>query len=725
MMIKVTRLVAPTLVALVSAPSVSVYAQGLEEIVVTAQKREEAARDVPISMSAFSGDRARELGIDSTLDLALYTPGLTMGQNSGDGDFPFISLRGVSQRDFSDINESPSAVYIDEFYKANLIGLDQQIFDLERIEILRGPQGTLYGRNATGGLIHYVTAKPTSEAEGYANFTYGEYNRVKFEGALGGPLGDTASARISILKHQYDGWVENSVASNEDGNALNNTGIRGQILFEPSDTLSVNLLLQHSSNDNDAGNMFSHVSADDPPPTFKAIPNIGNPGYAGFIEPTPDDPRDTHSNRDIYLETEQTTGIARVAWTGDTMEFVSVTGFEQTSKDALFDSDGTPFERGTEVHPDGDQFSQEFRVAGGLDRLQWLAGIYFINYDIDGSQARCSPGFSGGCGVIRAPVNYELTTASQALFGNLDYQFSDTVGVTLGLRFTQEEKNYDLDNQDTGLVFNSSTVGDLATIDDSNADFNLRLSWTPNDNTLAYAGVSRGHKAGLFNLGFTARAGAIPGIPVDTETLNSFEVGFKAGFQDDTIRFNGAAFSYNYEDSQAFQFDGTTLSAQAFNSDAEVSGLELELAASPSDGFDVFATVTLLDATLKDVTLFGLQMVDTKMPLTPDLKLTLLGRYEWDLSGGGSMAVEGDYSRFDEQYFDSFNSPSHFEDGYSITNARLMWYGADGRWNAGVFAENLSDTVYRTFSFDLAFLGFSTDVYGKPRWIGATVGYNW
>ena len=307
------------------------------------------------------------------------------------------------------------------------------------------------------------------------------------------------------------------------------------------------------------------------------------------------------------------------------MEFVSVTGFEQTSKDALFDSDGTPFERGTEVHPNGDQFSQEFRVAGGLDRLQWLAGLYIINYDINGTQSRCSPGFAGGCAVSRAPVNYELTTASQALFGNLDYQFSDTVGVTLGLRFTQEEKNYDLDNQDTGLVFNSSTVGDLATIDDSNADFNLRLSWTPNDNTLAYAGVSRGHKAGLFNLGFTARAGAIPGIPVDTETLNSFEVGFKSSFQDDTIRFNGAAFSYNYKDSQAFQFDGTTLSAQAFNSDAQVSGLELELAASPSDGFDVFATVTLLDATLKDVTLFGLQMVDTKMPLTPDLKLTLLG----------------------------------------------------------------------------------------------------
>lgn len=713
------------LVALASTPLVSVHAQGLEEIVVTAQKREQSAQDVPISMSAFTGDQARELGIDSTLDLALYTPGLTMGQNSGDGDFPFISLRGVSQRDFSDINESPSAVYIDEFYKANLIGLDQQIFDLERVEVLRGPQGTLYGRNATGGLIHYVTAKPSREAEGFANVSFGEYNRFKLEGAVGGPLGDSASGRISILQHQYDGWVANSDPNNEDGNALNNTAVRAQLLFEPGDDLSINLMLQQSSNDNDAGNMFSHVSADDPPPTFKAIPNTGNPGYAGFIEPTPDDPRDTHSNRDIYLETEQLTGIARIAWSGDNMDFVSITGFEDTSKDAAFDSDGTPFERGTEVHPNGSQVSQEFRIAGGSDQLQWLAGLYFINYDIDGFQQRCRPGFAGGCSVNRAPVVYELMTSSQALFGNIDYQFSDVLGVTVGLRLTQEEKDYNLDNQDTGVVFNSTTVGELAKLDESNVDYNLRLNWTPSDGTLAYAGISRGHKAGLFNLGFTARAGAIPGIPVDAETLNSVEAGFKSSFNDDTLRLNGAAFIYNYDDSQAFQFDGTTLSAQAFNSDAEISGLELELSASPAEGFDLFATVTSLDATLKDVTLFGLQMVDTKMPLTPDLKITLLGRYEWNLSGGGRMAIQADSSWIDDQYFDSFNSPSHFEDSYSIANARLSWYSNDDKWNVSVFAENLTDTVYRTFSFDLAFLGFSTDVYGKPRWIGATVGYRW
>lgn len=706
------------LAAGVATPAI-VNSQGLDEIIVTAQKRQQSLQDVPISVTAFTGEQARNLGIDSTLDLALYTPGLTMGQNSGDGDFPFISIRGVSQRDFSDINESPSAVYIDEFYKANLIGLDQQIFDIDRVEVLRGPQGTLYGRNATGGLIHYITAKPSDEFDGYADLTVGEYDRLKLEGAVSGPLSDTVSARLSFLRHEYDGWVENTVSGAEDGNALESTSFRGQLLFEPSESVRIGLMFQHSENDNEAGNMFQHVSADDPPPTFHSIPNIGQPGFAGFVETTPGDPRDTHSNRDIFLETEQTTWIGRVEWSYNDLSFVSVTGHEETSKDATFDSDGTPFERGTEVHPEAEQVSQELRVSGESSSVTWLAGIYYIDYDVAGSQSRCSP---GSCATNRSPVVYELSTESLAVFGNIDFSFTDQLSLTLGLRSTDEEKDYNLNNLDTGLVFNTSTVGELAKLDEDNVDFNVRLNWTPNDDLLVFGGVSRAHKAGLFNLGFTARASAIPGIPVRSETLTAYEVGFKSDFMDGRSRLNGAVFYYDYEDSQAFQFDGTTLSAQAFNSDAEIIGAELELSITPAEGLDLIANLTLSDAELQNVTLFGLQVVDTQMPLTPDFQGSLIARYEWP-AWGGRLAIQGDLSWFDDQYFDSFNSPSHFEDSYGIANARVTWFSNDDKWRVSVFGENITDEEYRTFSFDLAFLGFSTDVYGKPSWIGATVGY--
>lgn len=696
-------------------------AQILQEILVTAQKREQSLQDVPISLSAFTGQQARDLGIDSTLDLALYTPGLTMGQNSGDGDFPFISIRGVSQRDFSDVNESPSAVYVDEFYKANLIGLDQQIFDIERVEVLRGPQGTLYGRNATGGLIHYITAKPGDEVNGYGNLTYGEYDKVRFEGAVGVPLSDEVGVRLSVLHHEYDGWVDNTVPGADDGNALEATSVRGQVWYQADDSLRIGLIVQHSENDNDAGNMFQHVSADDPPPTFLSIPNPGQPGFGGYIEETPNDPRDTHSNRDIFLETVQTTAIGRVEWTVGELEFVSVTGFEATSKDASFDSDGTPFERGTEVHPDGEQFSQEFRLSGSSDQMEWLLGVFYIDYDIDGSQSRCSP---GSCATNRLPVLYQLTTESYALFGNLDYAFTDNWSLTLGLRYSNEEKEYNLNNLDTGLVFNTSTVGGLAEIDEDDVDFNARLNWQPDENLLLYGGVSRAHKAGLFNLGFTAGAGAIPGIPVDSETLTAYEFGFKSDFMDGGARLNGALFYYDYEDSQAFQFDGTTLSAQAFNSDAEVTGAELELAFSPLEGFDLLTNVAYTDAELQDVTLFGLQVVDTEMPLTPEWQWNLIARYRWSAPWGGYLALQGDVSWFDDQYFDSFNSPSHFEESYAVTNARVSWYSENESWEVTVFGENITDEEYRTFSFDLAFLGFSTDVYGKPSWYGVTVGYS-
>ena len=272
------------------------HAQILEEIIVTAQKREQSAQDVAMSLTAFTGSQLRELDVDSTLDLSAFVPGLTIGQNTGDGDFPFISLRGVTIRDFSDLNESPSSVYINEFYKANLVGLDQQIYDLERVEILRGPQGTLYGRNATGGLIHYATAKPTREFEGYSEITLGELDRIKFEGAAGGPISDHAAGRISVLHHSFKGWIDNTFPGGQDGSALETQSIRAQILYEPNDDLSFSGFFQHSSNDNDAGNMFAHRAARVDPVSGLAIPAPGLDGYnplffipesVGYIEATP------------------------------------------------------------------------------------------------------------------------------------------------------------------------------------------------------------------------------------------------------------------------------------------------------------------------------------------------------------------------------------------------------------------------------------------------------
>ncbi|MEJ1965492.1 MAG: TonB-dependent receptor plug domain-containing protein [Gammaproteobacteria bacterium] len=205
-----------------------------------------------------------------------------MGQNSGDGDFPFISIRGVTLRDFADTNESPSAVYINDFYKANLTGLDGTIFDMQRVEVLRGPQGTLYGRNATGGLIHYITNSPTDELAGYLNLTGGDYDRFGAEGALSGPITSTLSGRLSVMHDEHSGWLPNRFVGNKDGNALDTTAVRGQLLFKPTDSSEYSLFVQHTSNDNDAGNMFTEFSVRQDPTTGLAVATPNLPRLLGL-----------------------------------------------------------------------------------------------------------------------------------------------------------------------------------------------------------------------------------------------------------------------------------------------------------------------------------------------------------------------------------------------------------------------------------------------------------
>jgi iron complex outermembrane receptor protein len=275
-------------------------------------------------------------------------------------------------------------------------------------------------------------------------------------------------------------------------------------------------------------------------------------------------------------------------------------------------------------------------------------------------------------------------------------------------------------------VFNRSTVGDAARQDDQNVSFDAGLSYQPSGGQLLYAGVSRAFKAGTFNVGFTPINP--DAIPVEPEELTSYEVGFRSALLNDAVRVNGSAFYYDYKDSQAFQFDGATLSSTTFNRDAEVWGAELEGSVSPIGGLDLSVIGTYLDATLKDVELPGPGfaggiVVDTQMPLAPRWTWTGLARYEWAAPWGGVMAIQGDVTYKSSQHFDAFNSPSHREGAYAFGNGRLSWISESGAWELALWAENITDTQYRTYAFDLSFLGFATDVWAKPRWIGATITY--
>ncbi|HZD52764.1 MAG TPA: TonB-dependent receptor plug domain-containing protein, partial [Woeseiaceae bacterium] len=220
----------------------------LEEITVTAQKREQSLQDVGIAVTAFTGEQIHDLGFTNTTDIVSMTPGLNYTVPNAESSQINFFLRGVGLNDFADANENPVAVYVDDVYRPAMGGLSFQLFDMERVEVLRGPQGTLFGRNTTGGLVHYVSRRPTDEPDGYLNATFGEFSEVKLEAAVGGPITDTLAGRLSLASNKNDGWTENRAGP--DFNETDAKAARGQLLFTPTDDAS--LLLNTWWSDNDA-----------------------------------------------------------------------------------------------------------------------------------------------------------------------------------------------------------------------------------------------------------------------------------------------------------------------------------------------------------------------------------------------------------------------------------------------------------------------------------------
>ena len=694
----------------------------LEEITVTAQKRQESVQDLPISVTAFSGDAMKALGFTNSIQLAAQTPGLQTANVFGEGNIPIVSIRGVGLIDFSEHNESPSAVYVDEFYKANLSGLDFQLFDLERAEVLRGPQGTLFGRNATGGLVHYITAKPSQDADGYVDVTAGEYGKLIAEGAIGGGLSDTVAGRLSMIYSKHDGYIENDFPGRKPGNALDMWGVRGQLAFDPSDDLSILVSFQTGHNKNDGGSQYHFLAT-----AFDAA--------TGLAVSQPDPPfvsaDKRRSNTDIQpeLETDFMSGLLRVEYAlNDNLELVSLTGIESIEKTFNQDVDSAPLSLlATYYEPEGDEFTQEIRLAGDYETYRWVAGVYYMDYQNKGNQwANAGPDFTGAPDYVRfSTVDWDMHTKAWAVFGQLEYDFTDRLTGVLGARYGSEDKDFEenIVSAFGDVAFTKANYGDLTNFDKSNTSYNARLNFQVNDDLLTYAGTARAYKAGTFNMGFIPLAD-VNDIPVDQEELTSYEIGFKSELADGLARLNGAAFYYQYDDYQAFLFDSVSLSNFLFNNDATVLGAELELQSSPGN-WDLLLGVSFLDTAVLDVQdpLPGGAIRDRDMVMSPKLSANAMVRYNFDAFGGtAALQVDGTYN--DSQYLETFNSPAFKEGSYMMGNARASWTSGDGHWTTAVFVENLTDKEYRAYAFDLTGLaGLSQEVWSRPRWAGITVGY--
>ena len=492
--------VALSAAGLVLAPATPVLGQNvLEEVLVTAQKRQQEVQDVGIAITAFTGDQLKALGVEQSFDVAAFSPGVHISGNLAGQNTQF-TVRGVTQNDFNDIVEAPNAVYLDEGYLAVAQAQTFAVFDIERVEILKGPQGTLFGRNATGGLIHYHSNKPSFEGtEGYVDVTLGLFDsnsdafQTRLDAAVGGPFSDTVAGRVAIMYNKHDGYLNNiypfsAVGGSPGAGAGADMGdddtlaLRGILQFRPNDRVDVTLSINTATSDIATGPYQSKPTIGVFDEDFELInvidvapdedrasigPNgedlggdLDNDGvfgdifgrppgadFFGYIDP---DGEDFDTSGDFAFENHgetETHGFnGRVEWRlSDDVLLTSVTDFKDYEKLLFIDVDSAPANQSANYAAvDATSFTQEIRLNGETDTMRWVAGFYYLNID---SESDNGLKFPVGSVVPGAPFDLgadaELETDSFSLFGQIERDLSDRLALTAGLRVIREEKDYE------------------------------------------------------------------------------------------------------------------------------------------------------------------------------------------------------------------------------------------------------------------------------------------
>jgi iron complex outermembrane recepter protein len=704
-----------------SAPSTSATdgaASPLGEIVVTAQRRKESMQRVGIAMSAVSGEELARANISSPAQLPQFSSGVQLAQPNGDGSFSF-SVRGVTQNDYADHEESPTAIYIDGAYVSQMSGLAFQIFDLDRVEILRGPQGTLFGRNATGGLAQFISRAPTEQFDGYLQLGYGRFNDVKVEGAIGGPL--TASGavrgRLSFATDDHDPIFDNRAGGPRLENG-HSRAVRGQLLFDMGGPQLL-LIGRYGKLDVDAGAWETRTAVPIPDG-----PQAGYGEFAGGLNALGYPSTGKFTTFDgtkgyAYVKTYEGSAKLDVPLGGGG-EWSTLVDYQHLDKAYHEDSDGSPDELFEAINGNTvEQVSVDSHASGDVGALHWIGGLYYLH--ITGSY------FQGATGSIYGGLDgrYHLTTTSYAAFAQLEYAIDDKFKVIGGLRYTKDKKQFAFTQSYPGFFyrFDASTVGDLAHSDTGFWTGKAELDYQANPSTLLYASFNVGVKAGGFNAPFDV--GLNPDdtkIPFKNEKLIDYELGLKNELFDRRLRVNLSAFYYDYRNYQALQF--INLTQLVSNTPAEYYGGEIELRYVPSAAWTLGATLSYSHGTVKNIDLNGTGPRDYLPANAPRWSGNAMIQHR-DTIGSGALTEQIDGNFVSKQYFALTNAPDTGQGAYGLLNARLNYTTGDKKWDLGVAVENLTDTHYTTMAFDLAgFLGFAQRFPGRPRWWSVNAAYH-
>ncbi|MBP9033897.1 MAG: TonB-dependent receptor [Pseudomonadales bacterium] len=806
------------------ASAQSERAGGLEEILVTAQRREESLQDTPIAITAFTTDKLNDLGIYDVSQLGDFAPNLLIQKQPSSNSNMNIVIRGMSQGETSLLADPKVGFYIDGVYMSKTVGAVFDVVDLERVEVLRGPQGTLFGRNSTGGAVNVTTRKPSGELGLKAEASAGNFGYTRYGASLDLPAVANVAAKLAFNRMQTDGWADNDYrgtpqqpATNVEENLASedNQSYRIALRWTPRDDLSFDYAYDNTDN-NGVPAPFQIVKVKDSlyngftttPADFQLL------GGALFqqMAATVGDPKERRDDYELdavtdeWLEVKGHTFIAEWQATDD-LAFKYIYGKRKTdsgygstdldggaylARDLFYGSlagndNPVPAPGFNAAIDEGliDMDSHELQLIGSAldERLNYTAGLFYYEEDVSQDNPQtlsipiefmiagagaggpalrntyntfgyCPPAFGGACiGSQRLPVPspfagdpyipglmdfyYGQSTESWAAYGQTTYDITEQLELTLGLRYTEDEKEAFLYNQN----ISGYTKDDPIVADDKwdNLSYKANLNYALTDDIGVYLTYATGYNGG----GFNARASNIDSFttPFAEEEVETWELGLKSEWWDNRVRFNAAIFTNDYTDIQIAQFEAGSggASSRIVNAgQGTYQGIEFDLVVVPVEGLTIDMTYGYLDAEFDEYEARNPatnQLEDisdvTEPAQTPENSASLGVQYDFEPFSFGALSARVDVAYKDEFTFHPFNNQFDSTDDRTLVNGRLslneikMDCCEKGAVRVSLWGKNLTDEEYRNWGIDFSSLGFAGNVYGEPRTYGLDVVYTY
>jgi iron complex outermembrane receptor protein len=692
-----------------------------EEIIVTARRQEEPLQDVPAAVSAFGAQALFENQIETIGDLQSHVPNLSL--HVGDASNAVVYVRGIGQIDSISFNDPGVGVYLDDVYLGRVQGSFLEVVDPQQIEVLRGPQGTLYGRNTIGGALRFTSAMPSDHLEGYVEGAAGNYNERRVRARISGPLttDEVLRGALAVASSVRDGYTENLADGHDDGDK-DLFAWRGSLLFQPNDTFSAYLTVDGSRNRPDRSRTPHRET-----PIFS--PSLGD------FRPVIEDPYivDVTYND---LERLDTSGVS-LTLTQEFGDFTikSITAYRDMDYRTHLDLDSSPDETfGIYDFEEQDQTSQEFQLLYNGDRLSLVAGLFYFRENDWTFGGAVAPDYAFLSGGLRLSENESIAGYTQA-----DWRLTERASVTLGLRYTHERKWTD----NRGEFFTDATAPtaeDMERLFGTGVGFGetgftaeetwnsltprLAFNYAISDDTLFYISAAQGFKSGGFNGRVTTAPQAF-----EPETLWSYEAGLKFQTRDRRFRINTAVFFQDYEDMQVSRFSadpdtGDFVAVFDNAGGAEMYGLEAELEARLTDALTLNGNLGYLHSEYTEFVDAGVDVSDRALVNAPEWSARLGATYDVGLGEAGDLRLLAGVSFRSKTYLTVSASEVLAQDDLALFDASLIYTPPSDHWSIVLSGQNLSDEAYLEHGFDLsAFPGVQLGYVGAPRTYSLSVRY--